>query len=169
MNQMWLFVVLVVIPIIEILLFIEVGGWIGAWPTVGIVILTALIGTMLLRQQGFAALADLQRQLSEGQDPRATLAHGAMILVAGIVLLTPGFFTDALGFFLLIPQVRAGLIQYFATRIEMHTARQSQNARANRETIDGDYVDVTSPEPDEQTTPGNSAWTKGPSAANPPR
>ena len=100
---MWIFLALVAIPIIEIALFIEIGGWIGLWPTIGVVILTALVGTLLLRQQGFATINDLQNRLNEGRDPSVALAHGAMILVAGVVLLTPGFFTDAVGFLLLIP------------------------------------------------------------------
>ena len=81
---MLIFLLLVAVPIIEIALFIEVGGWLGLWPTIGIVILTAAIGTVLLRAQGLATLSELQRRLATGEDPSATLAHGAMILVAGV-------------------------------------------------------------------------------------
>ncbi|MEM6974092.1 MAG: FxsA family protein [Pseudomonadota bacterium] len=114
---MILFLVLVAVPIIEIGLFIEVGGWLGLWPTLGIVILTALIGTMLLRAQGVGVLAELQRKLNSAEDPSSTLAHGAMILVAGVLLLTPGFFTDAVGFLLLMPPVRSFLIARAAHRV----------------------------------------------------
>lgn len=114
---MILFLVLVAVPIIEIGLFIEVGGWLGLWPTLGIVVLTALIGTVLLRQQGVGVLADLQRRLNQGQDPSATIAHGAMILIAGVLLLTPGFFTDTVGFLLLMPPVRTFLISQAAHRV----------------------------------------------------
>ena len=152
---MWIFLALVAVPIIEIALFIEVGGWIGLWPTIGIVILTALLGTVLLRQQGFAALADLQGRLNEGRDPRDVLAHGALILVAGLVLLTPGFFTDFLGFMLLVPPVRAALIRSIQMRIQVHSVTPERPASAS--TIDGDYVDVTL---QEQETPGDSGWTK---------
>ena len=94
---MRLFLLLVLVPIIEIALFIEVGGWIGTWPTIGIVILTALVGSILLRQQGIAALTDVQGRLERGENPGRMLAEGAMILVAGVLLLTPGFFTDGMG------------------------------------------------------------------------
>ncbi|MEO1774591.1 MAG: FxsA family protein [Pseudomonadota bacterium] len=114
-----LFIALVLIPIIEIGLFIEVGGALGLWPTLGIVVLTAAIGTWLLRTQGIGVLQELQTKLQHGEDPSATLANGAMILVAGVVLLTPGFFTDALGFLLLIPPVRAALIRAAAHRVVM--------------------------------------------------
>ncbi|MEM8791624.1 MAG: FxsA family protein [Pseudomonadota bacterium] len=175
---MWLFLALVLVPIIEIALFIEVGGWIGLWPTIGIVILTALLGTMLLRQQGLAALADLQGRLSEGRDPRNALAHGALILVSGIVLLTPGFFTDALGFLLLIPPVRSALIRNIQMRMQVHATMHAEMRTetrsgprrppdADQSTIDGEYTDVTPPE--EQETPGNSGWTRPTDQGNRPR
>ncbi|MEM1276118.1 MAG: FxsA family protein [Pseudomonadota bacterium] len=164
---MWIFFALVAVPIIEIALFIEVGGWLGLWPTIGIVILTALIGTLLLRQQGFAALADLQGRLNQGRDPRDALAHGALILIAGLVLLTPGFFTDALGFLLLVPPVRSALIRNIQMRFQVHGMQASmqtgmhggmQQSAPGDSTIDGDYVDITPPE--EQANPGSSGWTK---------
>ena len=113
-----LFLLLVAVPIVEIALFIEVGGWIGLWPTIAIVILTAAAGTMLLRSQGAGAMRDLQGSLSGGGDPGKALAHGAMILVAGVLLLTPGFFTDAVGFALLAPPVRSRLIRYAGARMQ---------------------------------------------------
>ena len=100
---MWLLLAFIAVPLIEIALFIQVGGMIGLWPTLAIVILTALLGTWLLRMQGAAALTDLRRSFSEVEDPSEPLAHGAMILFAGALLLTPGFFTDAVGFALLTP------------------------------------------------------------------
>ncbi|MEM9763931.1 MAG: FxsA family protein [Pseudomonadota bacterium] len=114
---MLLFLALLLVPLIEIGLFIEVGGFIGLWPTIGIVILTAVIGTVLLRAQGVATMRELQARLARGEDPGRTLAHGALILVAGVVLLTPGFFTDAVGFSLLIPPVRDLAITWLAKRM----------------------------------------------------
>ncbi|MEL7415407.1 MAG: FxsA family protein, partial [Pseudomonadota bacterium] len=118
---MWIFLALVSVPLIEIALFIQVGGWIGLFPTLATVILTAVLGTMLLRSQGRGELQKLQKSFQEGQDPRGPLAHGALILVAGIVLLTPGFFTDAIGFALLIPPIRARVIDALAKRITSAT------------------------------------------------
>ena len=148
-----LFLILVAVPIIEIALFIEVGGWLGLWPTLATVILTALIGTVLLRAQGLAAISDLQRRVQSGQDPSPTIAHGAMILVAGILLLTPGFFTDGIGFLLLTPPVRVALIGYLKKRITLvhpgaHSSSQGgfryrsnphSNPHSNPGTVDGDY------------------------------
>lgn len=94
------------IPLIEIYLFIQVGGSIGVWPTIGLVVLTAFIGTALLRQQGMATLARAQSELDQQKLPVRELFDGVCLLVGGLLLLTPGFLTDALGFALLIPPLR---------------------------------------------------------------
>jgi len=174
---MLIFLTLVAVPIIEIALFIQVGGWLGLWPTIAIVILTAAIGTVLLRAQGLAALGELQRRLSAGEDPSATLAHGAMILVAGVLLLTPGFFTDAIGFGLLMPPVRAAGIRLavrFArsrmTQVHMsaHMGAGGQRGQAGPATtgagagpgaVDGEYEVV---DPEDGARPGGSGWTRVP-------
>lgn len=157
---MRLFLLLAAVPIIEIALFIEVGGWIGTWPTIGIVVLTALIGSLMLRQQGTAALQDVQGRLAAGENPGQMLAEGAMILVAGVLLLTPGFFTDAMGFALLIPPIRGALWAYIAPRIkvtQVYHGPEGTHARrtdgygqpADGQTVDGNYEDVTpAPEPE---------------------
>ena len=95
---MWLFLAFLLVPLIEIALFIQVGGLIGLWPTLGIVVLTAILGTWMVRAQGSLALNNLRSSFSQLEDPSEPLAHGAMILVSGALLLTPGFFTDAVGF-----------------------------------------------------------------------
>ena len=119
---MRLFLILLIVPIIEIALFIEVGGLIGTWPTVGIIIVTALIGSWMLRRQGLQALHGVQSRIQAGDGPGQVLAEGAMILFAGALLLTPGFFTDAVGFLLLIPGVRSAVWSKIATRIEAQAA-----------------------------------------------
>ncbi len=168
-----IFLLLVAVPIVEIALFIQVGGWLGLWPTIGIVILTAAIGTMLLRAQGLAALGELQRRLAAGEDPSATLAHGAMILVAGVLLLTPGFFTDGVGFALLTPPVRAAAIRLairFArsrmTQVHMgiHTGAAGRRGPVAPGTVDGEYqvVDPGDDGPEDGAPPGDSGWTRVP-------
>ena len=102
-----LFLLFLAVPLIEIALFIQVGGWIGLWPTLLIVVLTAIAGTYLVRSQGGQAMNQMRRSFDELRDPTEPLAHGAMILFSGALLLTPGFFTDAVGFALLVPPVRA--------------------------------------------------------------
>ena len=97
---MWLLIAFIAVPMIEIALFIQVGGAIGLGWTLAIVLITAILGTWLVRTQGAMALGQLRSAFSELQDPTEALVHGAMILFAGALLLTPGFFTDAVGFFL---------------------------------------------------------------------
>ena len=114
---MWLFVAFLMVPLIEIALFIQVGGWIGLWPTLAIVVLTAVAGTVLVRSQGAAVLARLRSSFETLRDPTEPLAHGAMILFSGALLLTPGFFTDTVGFLLLVPAVRAWVLREASTDI----------------------------------------------------
>ena len=96
---MWLFVLFLAIPLIEIGLFIQIGSFLGLWPTLAVVALTAIVGTWLVRSQGSLALSQIRSSFNELNDPTGPLAHGAMILIAGALLLTPGFFTDVVGFF----------------------------------------------------------------------
>ena len=98
------------IPFFEMWILIEVGGWIGALPTIGLVVLTATIGLSLLKQQGLSILMRARRKIDEGAIPASELVSGVMIAVGGALLLTPGFVTDALGFALLIPQTRKWLL-----------------------------------------------------------
>lgn len=98
---------LIGIPIIEIAVLIEVGGAIGVWNTVGLVILTAVAGTALLRYQGLATLARVQDSLAHDTFPAGALFDGACLLVAGALLLTPGFVTDTAGLLLFFPPFRA--------------------------------------------------------------
>ncbi len=102
----WLLLGFIIVPIIELFLFYEVGTRIGIWPMLGIVVLTAFVGSWLVSRQGRATWREFRRQLSEGGAPTGPIVHGAMILVAGALLLTPGFLTDATGLALLIPAVR---------------------------------------------------------------
>ena len=117
---MWLFFLFVAVPIIEIALFIQIGDLIGLFPTLLIVIATAALGTWLVRGQGLATLSTLRNQVDTFQNPTQQLAHGAMILFAGALLLTPGFFTDGFGFLLLVPRFRDFAFDYLRTRISVY-------------------------------------------------
>ena len=101
-----LFGLFLVIPVVEIAIFIVVGNQIGLWPTVALVLASAAVGSTLVAQQGRTTWLRLRAELVGGSFPGKTLAHAAMILVAGAFLLTPGFLTDALGIALLFPPVR---------------------------------------------------------------
>ena len=100
------------VPLIEIYLFIQVGGLIGALPTVLLVIVTALVGVSLLRMQGFSTMAKFQHEVSSGQLPANTMLEGVALIFGGALLLTPGFLTDAIGFLCLIPFTRQTIIAW---------------------------------------------------------
>jgi len=102
--------IFMLIPIVEMWILIEVGGWIGALPTIALVVLTATIGLSLLKQQGLSTVMRARRNMDEGAIPASELVSGVMIAVGGALLLTPGFVTDALGLALLIPQTRQWLL-----------------------------------------------------------
>ena len=160
---MWLLLAFVAVPLIEIALFIQVGGAIGLWPTLFIVLLTAIIGTWLVRTQGAMAIGNLQRSFSELDDPTEPLAHGAMILIAGALLLTPGFFTDAVGFALLMPPVRVAVFAYLRKRVRVQSFSMGATHTTHRrhpqqpDIIDGEFSEV---EPPKNPTHRPSGWTK---------
>ena len=94
------------IPIAELYLLIMLGARIGFFPTLGLVVLTGILGASLARQQGISTLVKIQNELSSGKVPTDELIEGAMIVVGGIVLITPGILTDIFGFALMIPKFR---------------------------------------------------------------
>ena len=164
---MWLFLAFLAVPLIEIALFIQVGGLIGLWPTLLIVVLTAVVGTWLVRSQGQMALGNLRGSFSRLQDPTEHLAHGAMILFAGALLLTPGFFTDALGLALLTPPVRVAVYTYLRKRVRVQQfqmgggddpfRRPQPGPQPRGDVVEGDYTEVT---PEKRPTHPPSGWTK---------
>ncbi|MCW8836185.1 MAG: FxsA family protein [Rhodospirillales bacterium] len=99
-------ILLIVMPIAEIAMFIQVGDAIGLWPTLGAIILTAVIGAALLRHQGSAVLVSAYKSMDAGRVPVKEIFDGACLVLGGVFLLTPGFITDTIGFLLLIPAVR---------------------------------------------------------------
>lgn len=162
---MWLLIAFIAVPLIEIALFIQVGGAIGLWPTLLIVLITAFLGTFLVRTQGALALRQLRNSFSDMQDPTEPLVHGAMILFAGALLLTPGFFTDAVGFSLLVPAVRKAAFREIRKRVNVQSfgtpGQSSPHGPGPRRQAD-DVIDVEYYEIDENDPKprGNSGWTK---------
>ena len=120
MLRILLFVALVVMPISEIAVFLLVGSAIGVLPTIAIIILTAIIGTVLLRRQGVSALRRLQDDTKAGRVPAAAIGHAVTVAIAGVLLLTPGFITDAIGFALFLPAVRRGLWRQISGSVKVH-------------------------------------------------
>jgi len=105
-----LVVVFLVIPISEIYLLIEVGGIIGAIPTIFLVVFTAVFGALLIRQQGLATMLRARQQMHQGTVPAMQMLEAVALVVSGALLLTPGFLTDTIGFVLLVPVLRQFLI-----------------------------------------------------------
>lgn len=101
-----LVLLMIAIPVLELWGLISVGKWIGAWYTIALVILTGVVGAWLAKKEGLQTIKLVRLQLSKGEVPGQAVMDGICILVGGATLLTPGFFTDAVGFFLLIPYTR---------------------------------------------------------------
>lgn len=151
------------IPLLEITLFIQIGGAIGLGWTLFTVIVTAILGSWMVRSQGARAMLNLRTSFSNLQDPTEPLAHGAMILFSGALLITPGFFTDIVGFLLLIPAVRSSTYRYLRSRINVQSFQmgsdgptQRQNKPSDR-VIDGEFEEI---DPQKPSQNGPSGWTK---------
>lgn len=120
MFRLILFAALVAVPIAEIALFLVVGSFIGVLPTIGLVVLTAIIGTVLLRRQGTEAFRRLQADIRANRVPAAAIGHALTIGIAGVLLLTPGFMTDAAGLLLFVPAVRSALWRQILASVKIH-------------------------------------------------
>jgi len=118
---------LLFIPISEIGVFILVGGEIGVVYTLALILVTAIIGTILLRFQGLSLLTKIQNETKAGRVPGKELVSGVMIMIAGILLLTPGFVTDTIGFLLFVPFIRTAIWAYVGSKISVSMAGKSSN------------------------------------------
>lgn len=137
----------IVIPLLELYVLIEVGSWIGAAPTIALVVLTAVVGAVLLRWQGFGLLRRARAMLLAGELPAIEMLEGALIVVAGALLLVPGFVTDTVGFLLLVPWVRRGAILWFLSRRGLiGAAGPRREPPRGPYTIEGEYRREDSPE-----------------------
>lgn len=138
------------VPILEISLLIKVSAAIGGFKTILFVIFTAVLGAYLVKQQGLATVAKFQQEASAGRIPAQQMLEGIALLFAGAVLLTPGFFTDAIGFSLLIPSVRQAIIAYvirsgkivtnFSAGPHGSNRAQTQSSNIDGTVIEGEYT-----------------------------
>lgn len=142
---MWLLLIFIVVPLIEIGLFIQVGGWIGLWPTLAMILAMAFLGAWLVRREGARAFLDLRQSMTDLRDPTESMAHGALILFAGVLLITPGFFTDAMGLALLIRPVRSLAVRVIGQRfriVQMGAAAPGRAATPDDDVIDAEYTEL---------------------------
>ena len=142
-----LLVLFILVPVAELALFLTLGAEIGIWNTLAIILLTAFIGAALTKSQGAKALHNFRQALAEGRLPHKEALDGLLILLAGAVLLTPGFLTDTVGFLLLIPPARAvirgWLAKYLKGRVRLIQPPLGPNQERTRPPRDdGDFIDV---------------------------
>ena len=149
---MWLFVLFFIVPVIEIVLFIKVGSVIGIIPTVFVILITALAGTFFVKQQASQLFDLFKRKAGNLEDPSEPIGHGVLVLFAGALLLTPGFFTDVFGFLLLVPNFRYWIFRKIEKKF-IHMRSYSKETPKEHETIyDADFTDIT--------PNGGSPWNK---------
>ncbi len=144
-----IFLALIGIPLIEIAVFIEVGGHIGLWSTLGLIFATAAIGTALLRYQGLSVIADARRSMERKQLPVQALLDGVCLVIAGALLLTPGFVTDIAGALLLITPIRR-ILQGAGLRWIAANGQFSATMRTHRDDgsiIEGEFFEEDDHEP----------------------
>ncbi|OHB33548.1 MAG: membrane protein FxsA [Desulfuromonadaceae bacterium GWC2_58_13] len=110
-----LLILFIIVPVTELIILLKVGALIGAAPTIALILLTGIAGAYLARTQGLDLVQRIQSELNQGRVPTEELLDGAMILVGGILLLTPGFLTDLFGFTLLVPATRALMKNFVRT------------------------------------------------------
>ena len=152
---MWLLLLFILIPLLEIWLFILLGGFIGVYLTLFVILLTAILGTFLVKTQGINVLKEIQSKFDELENPTEPIVHGAMILFAGALLLTPGFFTDTVGFLLLLPKVRRAAFFWLKSRVNLvkHSSFEMSSGDKNKFS-DIEVTDYKEVEPEEK-----SPWT----------
>jgi len=170
----FIFLAFILVPLAEIALFVEVGGILGLWPTLGIVILTAFLGTGLLRSQGLAAFSRAQVSMAEGRLPMEEVVHGFCLVIAGALLLTPGFLTDAVGFLLFLPPVRLALgraaVRWFSKHgnMQVYTAQGGDSGfnhthpardEGTVDVVEGEAEEI---EPSENGHPNNRSPNQSP-------
>ncbi|EAR60888.1 FxsA family protein [Neptuniibacter caesariensis] len=126
----FLFLLFIIVPIIEITVLINVGEAIGAWNTVGLVLLSAFIGVNMLRYQGLSTLARAQQRANQGEIPGQEMVEGIVLAVGGALLVTPGFVTDVIGFSCLIPFTRQAFAKSLLSRFTVIASQQQHQASA---------------------------------------
>lgn len=139
---------LLLLPVAEIATFVEVGDWIGTGPTVGLVILSAILGTVLIRWQGLSVLKRAQEAAERGEVPVGAVFEGFCVVVAGVLLIIPGFLTDIVGLLLFIPPVRNALGRWLFERMRGNATFQMHGRMGGRTwSTDGGHEPRNRPPP----------------------
>ncbi len=163
---MWLFALFIAWPLIEIGLFVTLGGWIGLWPTLALVLGTGMLGVSILRGSGLRTVAEVRSSVA-GVQMHQPIARSVLTMLAALLLILPGFLTDGLGLILLVPPVQGFLAQRLLARVQQsraglfHTIQTRDGSAADRsgrgQVIDGEFEEI---EPPKQPTHPTSGWTR---------
>jgi UPF0716 protein FxsA len=148
-----------ILPLTEIAVFVLVGSQIGALATVGLVVATAFFGAILLRVQGFGILARIRAEMDAGRVPGRDLVHGVMILLAGLLLIIPGFVTDALGLMLFLPWFRDVIWSAIGRNVVVMTPAGFAQGHGRREDNGGTVIDLEEGEFTRRADP-DSPWRR---------
>ena len=158
---------LLVIPLLEIAAFVVIGGQIGVFATLALVVVTAVVGSVLLRAQGFGLINRIRTEMNAARVPARELVHGVMLLLAGALLLTPGFVTDAAGFVLFVPPFREAVWVFLRNRVIVvgpdGTARGPAGARPGER--DGHTIDLEEDDYSREPRP-DTPWGEEPPERN---
>jgi UPF0716 protein FxsA len=141
-----LFLLFAVVPLIEIACFILIGNAIGLWPTLLGVLVMAVAGSLLLRYQGLSILNEMRSTMGRGELPARSLADAMMIGLAGVLLITPGYFTDLIGILLLIPPVRTAIYAYLRSRVRVVATATSASYGFGPRRVEDDTIELDSDE-----------------------
>lgn len=154
-----IFLFLLLWPLVEIGLFVTLGGALGLWLTLLVVIGTGVLGVAILQRLGLRSAERLRAEMDRMRDPVGTAGDSALLALASLLLILPGFFTDALGALLLIPALRRLIVAQIAARVGFSSMRSDQPARrSDGIVIDGEFVEVD-PDPTQKPRPP-SGWTR---------
>jgi len=141
-DKMKFLALFLLMPLIEVAVFVQVGGKIGAFWTLALTLGTAVLGAFLVRTQGLRTFQAAKLQLAQGETPAMAVVEGIMLLLAGVMLMVPGFLTDALGAFILVPMFRQSLASSVLEKVFIARAQSGafkQNPPNNSETIEGSF------------------------------
>lgn len=141
-----LFLLFTSVSLLEIFVLVKVGSFLGALPTIMLVVITALIGSALVRSQGLQLVAQLQQRLAQGEMPGQQLIEGMMLIITGVLLVTPGFVTDFAGLLLLQPSIRAGIAKTILANVNFSSATMSSSfsqshSGFSKPNIDNDVIE----------------------------
>ena len=132
---MWLLLLFIVTPAVELYLLIRVGGQVGVIPTIGLIILTGMLGWMLVKSQGISTIRRIRAETAEGRLPALEMVSGLVLVGTGLLLITPGFLTDTVGFLMLVPPLRRAVARRIMNRFKVNVVLAGREGRSQVEAM----------------------------------